>query len=80
MICDRKTKTWLTQYLVVFILLHNIALITKHDADYARKHGMNVGCALGSISTGDVRTGPLADIVLAETIRERGEGQGVQPR
>ena len=41
MICDRKTKTWLTQYLVLFILLHNIALITKHDAEYAKKHGMN---------------------------------------
>ncbi|KAH8890830.1 hypothetical protein GQ53DRAFT_747031 [Thozetella sp. PMI_491] len=40
MICERKTKTWLTQYLVIFILLHNIALITRHDADYARKHGM----------------------------------------
>ena len=42
MVCDRKAKTWLTQYLVVFILLHNIALITRHDADYAKKHGMNV--------------------------------------
>jgi len=37
---DKKQKTWLTTYLVTFILLHNIALITKHDADYARKHGM----------------------------------------
>jgi hypothetical protein len=39
---DKKQKTWLTTYLVTFILLHNIALITKHDADYARKHGMKV--------------------------------------
>ncbi|KAK4129320.1 hypothetical protein N657DRAFT_639918 [Parathielavia appendiculata] len=37
---EKKQKTWLTTYLVTFILLHNIALITKHDADYARKHGM----------------------------------------
>jgi hypothetical protein len=40
---EKKPKTWLTTYLVTFILLHNIALITKHDADYARKHGLNVG-------------------------------------
>jgi hypothetical protein len=39
---EKKQKTWLTTYLVTFILLHNIALITKHDADYARKHGMKV--------------------------------------
>jgi hypothetical protein len=39
---EKKQKTWLTTYLVTFILLHNIALITKHDADYARKHGMPV--------------------------------------
>ncbi|KAK3328841.1 hypothetical protein B0H66DRAFT_571609 [Apodospora peruviana] len=37
---EKKQKTWLITYLVTFILLHNIALITKHDADYARKHGM----------------------------------------
>ncbi|KAL2134508.1 hypothetical protein VTI74DRAFT_11619 [Chaetomium olivicolor] len=37
---EKKQKTWLTTYLVSFILLHNIALITKHDADYARKHGL----------------------------------------
>ncbi|ROT40074.1 hypothetical protein SODALDRAFT_273925 [Sodiomyces alkalinus F11] len=35
-----KQKTWLTTYLVTFILLHNIALITDHDARYAKKHGM----------------------------------------
>lgn len=40
---EKKQKTWLTTYLVTFILLHNIALITKHDADYAKKHGMKVG-------------------------------------
>lgn len=44
MTLEKKQKTWLTTYLVTFILLHNMALITKHDADYARKHGMNVGC------------------------------------
>ncbi|KAL1884291.1 hypothetical protein VTK73DRAFT_3275 [Phialemonium thermophilum] len=37
---DKKQRTWLTTYLVTFILLHNLALITRHDADYARKHGM----------------------------------------
>jgi hypothetical protein len=37
---EKKQKTWLTTYLVTFILLHNIGLITKHDADYAKKHGM----------------------------------------
>jgi hypothetical protein len=40
---EKKQKTWLTTYLVTFILLHNIALITKHDAEYAKKHGMKVG-------------------------------------
>lgn len=42
MIQTNKQKTWLTSYLVTFILLHNIALITDHDASYARKHGMKV--------------------------------------
>ncbi|KAH8910665.1 hypothetical protein BR93DRAFT_934273 [Coniochaeta sp. PMI_546] len=37
---EKKQKTWLTTYIVTFILLHNIALITRHDAEYARKHGM----------------------------------------
>ncbi|EHK24820.1 uncharacterized protein TRIVIDRAFT_29985 [Trichoderma virens Gv29-8] len=35
-----KPSSWLVTYLVTFILLHNVALITKHDASYARKHGM----------------------------------------
>lgn len=39
---EKKQQTWLTTYLVSFIVLHNIALITKHDADYARKHGKKV--------------------------------------
>lgn len=43
---DKKQKTWLTTYLVTFILLHNIALITRHDAEYARKHGIRVGLQL----------------------------------
>ncbi|EAA34527.3 hypothetical protein NCU03248 [Neurospora crassa OR74A] len=37
---EKKQRTWLTTYLVTFILLHNIALITKHDADYAKKHSL----------------------------------------
>lgn len=35
-------KNWFVTYLVIFILLHNTSLITKHDAGYARKHGMKV--------------------------------------
>ncbi|OLN94317.1 hypothetical protein CCHL11_02948 [Colletotrichum chlorophyti] len=41
MTLQNKQKTWLTTYLVNFILLHNIALVTDHDERYARKHGMN---------------------------------------
>jgi hypothetical protein len=37
-----KPSSWLVTYLVSFILLHNVALITNHDARYAAKHGMNV--------------------------------------
>ncbi|KAF4774829.1 hypothetical protein HER10_EVM0003810 [Colletotrichum scovillei] len=40
MTLQNKQKTWLTTYLVTFMLLHNIALVTDHDASYARKHGM----------------------------------------
>jgi hypothetical protein len=29
-------------YLVMFILLHNTALIIRHDEGYAMKHGMKV--------------------------------------
>ncbi|ROW18129.1 hypothetical protein VPNG_00090 [Cytospora leucostoma] len=36
----KKQRTWLTTYLVTFILLHNVALITAHDEGYAMKHGM----------------------------------------
>jgi hypothetical protein len=39
---EKKQRTWLTTYLVTFILLHNIALITRHDSEYAKKHGMRV--------------------------------------
>lgn len=39
---ENKQRTWLTTYLVTFILLHNIALVIKHDASYARKHGLKV--------------------------------------
>lgn len=35
-----KHPNWLIMYLVSFILLHNAALITAHDAKYAQKHGM----------------------------------------
>lgn len=37
---ENRPKAWLANYLATFILLHNIALVIKHDAGYARKHGM----------------------------------------
>jgi len=37
---DKKQKTWLVTYLVTFILLHNISMITEHDAQYAKKHDL----------------------------------------
>ncbi|KAF5019386.1 hypothetical protein F66182_8616 [Fusarium sp. NRRL 66182] len=40
MMSKNKQSTWLVTYLVIFILLHNTALITAHDAGYAKKHGM----------------------------------------
>lgn len=43
MVSKRKHSAWMVSYLVTFVLLHNAALITAHDAGYARKHGMNVG-------------------------------------
>lgn len=42
MVLKNKQSSWLVTYLVTFILLHNTALITAHDASYARKHGMKV--------------------------------------
>jgi hypothetical protein len=42
MTVGKSPKSWLMTYLVSFILLHNIALVTRHDAEYARKHGMKV--------------------------------------
>ncbi|KAH0595968.1 hypothetical protein MHUMG1_06518 [Metarhizium humberi] len=40
MILKNKPSTWFVTYLVTFMLLHNAALITAHDAAYARKHGI----------------------------------------
>lgn len=54
----KKQKTWLTTYLVTFILLHNVALITAHDRSYAKKHGLKVslhpqhGLEAGQLTTG----------------------------
>lgn len=42
MFMKSKPSTWLVTYLVTFMLLHNAALLIKHDAAYARKHGMRV--------------------------------------
>lgn len=36
----KKRETWITTYLVTFILLHNVALITKHDLEYSEKHNL----------------------------------------
>jgi hypothetical protein len=41
-ILANKSEAWFTIYLCIFILLHNCAMITKHDAGYARKHGIQV--------------------------------------
>lgn len=43
MVLKNKQSTWFVTYLVIFMLLHNAALIIAHDAAYARKHGMQVG-------------------------------------
>ncbi|PHH70271.1 hypothetical protein CDD82_7234 [Ophiocordyceps australis] len=40
MMLQNKKKHWLVRYLVSFIILHNVALITAHDAAYAHKHGI----------------------------------------
>ena len=37
-----KRSSWFAVYLSIFILLHNCAMITRHDAGYARKHGIQV--------------------------------------
>jgi hypothetical protein len=70
---EKKQKTWLTTYLVTFILLHNIGLITKHDADYAKKHGMQVRFFV---------LGPENMVTRLtfspDSIRARGTCQGVQ--
>lgn len=42
MVSKKQLNTWMATYLVTFVLLHNISLITAHDAGYARKHGMKV--------------------------------------
>lgn len=72
---EKKQKTWLTTFLVTFILLHNIALITKHDADYARKHGMKVSLLVGSFAVGQVKW--RLTVILTASVRKRGQCQGV---
>ncbi|KAH8197146.1 hypothetical protein TruAng_008675 [Truncatella angustata] len=52
-------STWLTIYLVTFILLHNVSLLCQHDAAYAQKHGIRrpdgtkVGVYNSSLKTPD---------------------------
>ena len=53
MIQNNKQKTWMTVYLVTYMLLHNTALITRHDAGYARKHGIPVSI-LASAATATI--------------------------
>ncbi len=79
---EKKQRTWLTTYLVTFILLHNIALITKHDAEYAQKHGMKV-CNQTSFLGEEKERGwrRVASQILTELTTEavckRGECEGV---
>jgi hypothetical protein len=49
LVLANKSSAWFTIYLCIFILLHNCALITKHDAGYARKHGIKARFARPSI-------------------------------
>ncbi|KKA31138.1 hypothetical protein TD95_000576 [Thielaviopsis punctulata] len=40
MVTKNDKRSWLVIYVVTFILLHNIAMITAHDAGYADKHSL----------------------------------------
>ena len=74
---EKKQKTWLTTYLVTFILLHNIALITKHDAEYAKKHGMRVSSP--RLGASQARRGrSRLTTSTTDTICKGGQCQGVQ--
>jgi len=42
MIMTNKKKHWLTIYLTIFLLLHNCAMLTKRDEEYARQIVLNV--------------------------------------
>lgn len=42
MIQENKQATWFTTYLIMFILLHNAALLMAHDHKYAKKHNLQV--------------------------------------
>jgi hypothetical protein len=43
---SKSRSAWFTIYICIFVLLHNCALITKHDASYAIKYGMKVSWPL----------------------------------
>jgi len=83
---EKKQRTWFTTYLVTFVLLHNIALIMKHDAEYARKHGMKVGsiyCRERRGISWYIFSRKLRAALMranTETVRERGPCQGIRPR
>ena len=38
LIATNKPNTWFAMYLCIFILLHNCSMITKFDANYAKKY------------------------------------------
>lgn len=42
LVLANKPTTWFTIYLCIFMLLHLCAVITMHDARYARMHGYKV--------------------------------------
>jgi hypothetical protein len=46
LIGTNKPSSWYTTYLCVFVLLHNCAMLTEHDAGYAKKHGLEVSYAI----------------------------------
>lgn len=82
LVSKRKLNTWMMSYLVNFVLLHNTAMITAHDAGYAKKHGMNVSTDAWSDTGGGriVLNAKRGADKLAEALCSGGQGYGVSPR
>jgi hypothetical protein len=70
MLQTNKAKTWFTTYLIMFMLLHNISLITEHDAGYAKKHGIKVGWL-------PCRTVGWTDPFPVESVCKGGQSEGI---